>query len=294
MWKKETPEIKATYKAQADAEKEMYRKLYPGYKCVPRKSADIKKRRNAKAQPVEIQGDQPQGHAQLAAAQVPVINQDNNGYNLHENNPAVLANPVLEQQPAQPPARLPPLAAFFQLIHDHPEHHLLPGAGEEVRQRAFMFYNNVPAIAHLEQRRLQREIVRMANQEAAQQAQLQQNMEPLEAVGGNFVAFAKNPFNLDQENYQQVNNEEVIDNNQIALVESQAVEVEPQVVDLAGQYEAPNNGVNENAGGDLDVVLERHARLLRQLQDDFRREIDGMGIAFPVAYAQLEDAAANL
>lgn len=47
MWKHECEEVKDYYKKLAEEEKANHRLLYPDYKCSPRKSSEIKKRKRS-------------------------------------------------------------------------------------------------------------------------------------------------------------------------------------------------------------------------------------------------------
>jgi hypothetical protein len=46
MWKAESPEVLAHYAQLAQAKKDEHQILYPDYKCEPRKSSEIKRRKN--------------------------------------------------------------------------------------------------------------------------------------------------------------------------------------------------------------------------------------------------------
>ena len=45
MWSNESAEVRFRYKKLADDEKFKHQQMYPGFKCAPRKSSDIKKRK---------------------------------------------------------------------------------------------------------------------------------------------------------------------------------------------------------------------------------------------------------
>jgi hypothetical protein len=57
MWRSESNEVRAHYAQLAEEEKTKHRIQYPGYKCSPRKSSQIKKRKTSKKEeaPVEVQ-----------------------------------------------------------------------------------------------------------------------------------------------------------------------------------------------------------------------------------------------
>lgn len=60
MWRTESAEVKAHYKQLADQEKYNHQLHHPGYKCSPRKSSEIHKRKkSSKKTMIIIEGSLP-------------------------------------------------------------------------------------------------------------------------------------------------------------------------------------------------------------------------------------------
>jgi hypothetical protein len=68
MWRGEPEEVKAHYAQLAEGEKNNHRILYPGYKCTPRKSSQIKKRKSCKESTNTQQDELIEVHAPAVAA----------------------------------------------------------------------------------------------------------------------------------------------------------------------------------------------------------------------------------
>jgi hypothetical protein len=97
MWREESVEVKAKYKKLADEEKFKHQLEYPNYKCSPRKSAEIKKRkRSVKESMINVQ--------EFPATKHPRLFED------------ILADPT--SQPVTPQMEWQPFALFEGMAHE--------------------------------------------------------------------------------------------------------------------------------------------------------------------------------
>jgi hypothetical protein len=104
MWRAEPEDVKQLYHNMADEEKRTHRQMFPDYRCAPRKSSEIKRRKTRNA---------AMGNVQDAADMH--INNANDAANPVDNAGEQVGAPANDAAVARPEQQLEGMAAFYRL-----------------------------------------------------------------------------------------------------------------------------------------------------------------------------------